>query len=177
MMWINYRPIFLSNFNRIFERSCTTEWKIILTNINICYSPAGRSIFFGRNCVFQTEGTVSPNTDRPLIFFSYWDLKVSGKFSFTLQPICVEVGRVCVDEARGRLQTKTKHYNMTFSSVIYFKALTALFWNKERFLCLARQLIIWVSNKNKRIDELDIKSPRVKNTARVIFGRIIQKLL
>ena len=173
MMRINYRPIFLSNFNRIFERSCTTEWKIILTNINTCYLPAGKSIL-GETV---PEGKVSPNTDRPLIFFSYWDLKVSGKFSFTLQPICVEVGRVCVDEARGRLQTKTKHYNMTFSSVIYFKALTALFWNKERFLCLARQLIIWVSNKNKRIDELDIKSPRVKNTARVIFGRIIQKLL
>ena len=177
-------PYYLT-LTEFLKRSCTTEWKIILTNINICYSPAGRSIFFGRNCargrrpraVFQTEGTVSPNTDRPLIFFSYWDLKVSGKISFTLQPICVEVGRVCVDEARGRLQTKTKHYNMTFSSVIYFKALTALFWNKERFLCLARQLIIWVSNKNKRIDELDIKSPRVKNTARVIFGRIIQKLL
>ena len=26
--------------------------------------------------------------------------------------MCVEVGRVRVDEARDRLQTKTKHYNM-----------------------------------------------------------------
>ena len=39
----------------------------------------------------------------------------------------VEVGRVRVDEARDRLQTKTKHYNRIFSSVIYFVALTALF--------------------------------------------------
>ena len=33
--------------------------------------------------------------------------------------MCIEVGRVGVDEARDRLQTKTKHYNMTFSSIIY----------------------------------------------------------
>ena len=56
--------------------------------------------------------------------------------------MCVEVGRVRVDEAPDRLQTKTKHYNMIFSSVIYIMALTAPFWNKERFLCLARQFII-----------------------------------
>ena len=30
----------------------------------------------------------------------------------------VEVGRVHVDEARDRLQTKTKHFNMILSSVI-----------------------------------------------------------
>ena len=37
------------------------------------------------------------------------------------------VGHVRVDETRDRLQTKTKHYNMIFSSVIYIMALTALF--------------------------------------------------
>ena len=41
--------------------------------------------------------------------------------------MCAEVGRVRVDEARERLQTKTKHDNMIFSSVIYIMALTALF--------------------------------------------------
>ena len=41
--------------------------------------------------------------------------------------MCVQVGRVRADEARDRLQTKTKHYNMIFSSVIYIMALTALF--------------------------------------------------
>ena len=41
--------------------------------------------------------------------------------------MCVEVRRVRVDEARDRLQTKTKYYNMIFSSVIYIMALTALF--------------------------------------------------
>ena len=56
--------------------------------------------------------------------------------------MCVEVGHVRVDEARDRLQTKTNHYNMIFSSVIYIMALTALFENKEGFLCLARQFII-----------------------------------
>ena len=41
--------------------------------------------------------------------------------------MCVEVGRVLVDETRDRLQTKTKQYNMSFSSVIYIMALTAHF--------------------------------------------------
>ena len=47
--------------------------------------------------------------------------------------MCVEVGRVRVDEARDRLQTKTKHFNMIFRSVIYIiffpslRAPTALF--------------------------------------------------
>ena len=31
------------------------------------------------------------------LFFSYGDLKVSGKFYFSLQPMCVEEGRVRVD--------------------------------------------------------------------------------
>ena len=57
--------------------------------------------------------------------------------------MCVEVGRVRVDEARERLKTKTKHYNMIFSSVIYIIGLsTAHFQIKEMFLCLARQFII-----------------------------------
>ena len=30
--------------------------------------------------------------------------------------MCVEVGRVRVDEERDRLQTKTKHYDLIFSS-------------------------------------------------------------
>ena len=41
-------------------------------------------------------------------------------------------------------------------------ALTALFKNKEKFLCLARQFIISVLNNDKRIGELDIKSARKK---------------
>ena len=81
----------------------------------------------------QTEGTVSPNLDRPrpvnnIFIFSNWDVNVSGKFSFTFQPMCVEVGRVCVDEARDRLQTQTKHYSVIFSSVICnIMAFTTLF--------------------------------------------------
>ena len=47
-------------------------------------------------------------------------LKVSGKFYFSLQPMGVKVGRVLVDEACNRLQTKPKYnYNMIFSSLIY----------------------------------------------------------
>ena len=33
--------------------------------------------------------------------------------------MCLEEGRVRLDKARDRFQTKTKHYNMIFSSVIY----------------------------------------------------------
>ena len=103
--------------------------------IYICYSPAGKFVLgetVPEVLSTQTEGTLSPNTDRPrpvnnIFIFSYWDLKVSEKCSFALQPMCVEVGRVRVDEARDRFQTKTKHYNMIFSSVIYIIALTALF--------------------------------------------------
>ena len=35
--------------------------------------------------------------------------------------MCVEGGRVRVDEVRDRFQTKTKHYNMIFSSVKFNK--------------------------------------------------------
>ena len=94
----------------------------------------GWEVRIGRNCARGLEYGLGRYSDR--------DLKVSGKFSCTLQPMCVEVGRVRVDEARDRLQTKTKHYNMIFSSVSYIMALTALFWNRERFLCLDRQFII-----------------------------------
>ena len=56
----------------------------------------------------EVEGTVSPNTDRPrpvnnIFIFFFWDLKVSGKFSFTLQPVCDEVGHVSVDEAHDTM--------------------------------------------------------------------------
>ena len=48
--------------------------------------------------------------------------------------MCVEVGRVRVDKAIDRLQTKTKQYNMIFRSVIIM-AFTAHFQIKEKFLC------------------------------------------
>ena len=41
--------------------------------------------------------------------------------------MCVEVGRIRVNEARDRFQTKTKYYNMILGSVIYIIALTAPF--------------------------------------------------
>ena len=47
--------------------------------------------------------------------------------------MCVEVGRVRVDEARDRLQTKTKHYNMIFSSLIYINTIKLSFRIKKGF--------------------------------------------
>ena len=65
-------------------------WEVVRSERN-----CARGLKYGGT---QTKGTVSPNTDRPrpvnniFIFFSYCDLKVKRKFSFTLQPMCVEVG-------------------------------------------------------------------------------------
>ena len=61
----------------------------------------------------EVLSTVTPNTDRPrsvnnIFIFFQLRLKSSRKISFTLQPMCVEVGRVRVDEARDRLQTENK---------------------------------------------------------------------
>ena len=55
-----------------------------------------------------------PRPVNNIFIFVQLRFKSSRKFSFTLKPMCVEVGRVRVDEARYRLQTKTKHYNMIF---------------------------------------------------------------
>ena len=85
----------------------------------------------------QTEGTVSPNTDRPrpvnniFIFFqlrfkSFWKIFLHSP-TYVCFVSLLRRTRVRVNEARDRLQTKTKHYNMIFSSVIYIMALTALF--------------------------------------------------
>ena len=96
--------------------------------VHICYSPAWKSVL-GETV---TDGTVSPNNDRPwqvnnIFIFFQLRLKSFRKIFLHSPTYVFEVGRVRVDEARDRLQTKTKHYNMIFSSVIYIMALTALF--------------------------------------------------
>ena len=121
----------------------------------------GWEVRIGRNCArdlesasggTQTEGTVSPHTDRPrpvnniFIFFqlrfkSFWKIFLHSP-TYVCFVCLLRRTRVRVNEARDRLQTKTKHYNMIFSSVSYIMALTALFEDKERFLCLTRQFII-----------------------------------
>ena len=106
------------------------------------------------------------------LFFSYWDLKVSGKFYFSLQPMCVEEGRVRVDVIQGARsianQNKTLQHN--FKLVIYVITIKLSFRIKKRFLCLGRQFIIWASNKDIRIDEL--KSHRKENTSKIFFSWI-----
>ena len=84
-------------------------------NIYICYSPARRSVL--GETVPEVLSTARGHRPRVVLrpraqflpirtelgrwitfsFFSYWDLKVSGKFYFSLQPMCVEEGRVRVD--------------------------------------------------------------------------------
>ena len=71
------------------------------------------------------------------LFFSYWHLKVSGKFYFSLQPINVEVERVRVDEARDRLQTKTKHTTWFLACNLYYhKSALSSFRIKKGFCVL-----------------------------------------
>ena len=85
----------------------------------LCYSSAGRAVLGETvpevlstvRAVLRPRAQFLPiRTDLGrwiTFFFSNSDLKVSEKFSFTLQRKCVEVGRVRVNEARDRLQTKT----------------------------------------------------------------------
>ena len=78
--------------------------------------PEVLSTAFGR----KTEGTFSPNTDRPgpvnnVFIFFLLRVKSFRKILLSLQPMCVEERRVRADvsfKARDRLQTKTKHDNM-----------------------------------------------------------------
>ena len=62
----------------------------------------GWEVRIGKNCARGLEYRPRPSTDRPrpvnnIFIFSYWDLKVSGKFYFSLQPMCVEEERLRVD--------------------------------------------------------------------------------
>ena len=104
------------------------------------------------------------------LFLSYWHLKVSGKFYFSLQPMYVQVERVRVDEARDRLQTKHTTWFLACNLYYHNSALSS-FQNKERFLCLGRQFINWMSNKDKRIDEIDIESHRKKKQQRFSWAK------
>ena len=81
----------------------------------------------------QTEGTVSPNTDRPRSVNNIIQLRFK---SFRKIFLYVEVGRICVDEAGDRLQTKTKHYNMTLSLVIILWHLLLSFRIEKGFCAL-----------------------------------------
>ena len=69
------------------------------------------------------EKLLRPRSDRPgpvNNIFIFFLLRFSlGKFYFSLQPMCVEVGRVRVDETHDRLQTKIKHYTQMIFS-LYF---------------------------------------------------------
>ena len=84
-------------------------------DINICYLLAGRSVLGETVTERSWVPVLRPRAQFQLIrtdlgrwitflFFSYWDLKVSRKFSFTLEPMCVEVGRVRVDEVSDRFR-------------------------------------------------------------------------
>ena len=144
-----YLSIYLSVWKPFWKRV------YVYIYIYVIYRPGG--LYWEKLC---------PNTDRK----KHWDLKVSGKVYFSLQRMCVEVGRVRVNEARDRFLSKTKHY------IILITILINLPFRIRNVLCLGKQFMIWVSNKDKRIDELDIKSHRKKkNTAKIFFGlRLVQ---
>ena len=95
------------------------------------------------------------------LFFSYRDLRFWENFTSASNLCALKKGAfvLMLFKARYRLQTKTKHYNMIFFIL-----------SQVRFVSLGRQFIIWVSNKDKGIDEL--KSHRRENTAKIFFGWI-----
>ena len=62
----------------------------------------------------QTEGTVSPNTDRPrpvnnIFIFFLLRFKSFRKIYFSLQPMCVEEGRVRVDVIQSARSTANQN--------------------------------------------------------------------
>ena len=137
--WNQHIFLYMCMYPYIKIHDLLKRWHSSTYTLFIYCSFTGWEVRIGRNCARDLEYRHSRPRARFLpirtdpgrwvtcLFFSYWDLNVLRKFSFTSQPICVEVGRVRVVEGRDRLQTKTKHYNMTFSSVIYIMAPTALF--------------------------------------------------
>ena len=96
----------------------------------ICYSPAFAEVL-STTLGQRPRGVLRPRAQfLPIridqgrwitfLFFSYWHLKVSRKFYFSLQPMYVEVERVRVDEACDRLQTKTKHTMWFLACNLYY---------------------------------------------------------
>ena len=95
---------------RLLEK---TLQQLFLWVINIsCYSPAGRSVlgelelcprsWLRPGAVLRPRAQILPIRTVlgrwiTFIFFSYWDLKISGKFCCSLQPMCVEEERVRVE--------------------------------------------------------------------------------
>ena len=72
--------------------------------------------------------------------------------------MCVEEGRVRVDEARDRLQTKTTHYNMIFSSLIYINIIKLSFRIKKGFCVLVDNSQSECQTRIKRLMSLILKS-------------------
>ena len=150
----------------------------------------GWEVRIGRNCAQGLEYGLRRYSDwghsfsqyRPtktgeqhFYFFPTEILKFHGNFTSASNLCVLKKGAfvLMLFKARDRLQTKTKHYNMIFNLSFILFQLSSLS-NKERLSCLGRQFIIWVSNKDKRIDEL--KSHRKENTAKIIeSSRIIIK--
>ena len=123
----------------------------------------GCEVRIGRNCArgleyrprpqaeggTQTEGTVSPNTDRPrpvnnIFIFFLLRFKSFRKIYFSLQPMCVEEGRVRVDviQSARSIANQNIHYNMIFNLQLILSQLISSLQNKERLLCLGGQFII-----------------------------------
>ena len=95
-----------------------------MLTVYICYSPAGRSVLgetVPEVLSTRTEGTVSPNTNRPRPvnhIFIFFVLRFKSLRNFSLQTMCVEEGCIRVEllfKAHYRLQTKTKYYNLIFN--------------------------------------------------------------
>ena len=80
---------------------------------------------------------------------------------------------MCVEEgcySKRAIDCKPKQIITTWFLTCNFNISLKALFRIERFLCLGWQFIIWVSNRDKRIDEL--KSHRKENTAKIFFGWI-----
>ena len=71
----------------------------------------------------RPRAVLRPRPVNNIFIFLHLRCKSFRKIFLTFQPMCVELAHVHFVEARDRSQTKTKHYTMIFSSVIY------IFWH------------------------------------------------
>ena len=145
-----------SSWTSFLESSIEMGWEMgNMFGMYICYSPALVDPYWEKlpEVLSTTLGRRPRKVLRPraqflpiridqgrwitFLFLSYWHLKVSGKFYFSLQPMYVEVERVSVDEARDRLQTKTKHTTWLLACNLYYhKSALSSFRIKKGFCVL-----------------------------------------
>ena len=120
--------------------------------IAVCYAIRWpRGPYWERLCpraILKTSGTIRTDLSRwiTFLFFSYWNLKFSGKFYFSLHRRCV-VGVFVLTKSAIDCKTKlTKLYNMTFNSSNYYHNWPSFRIKKGLCIVVDKSWSVFVSN-------------------------------